>query len=171
MDIVKAITKDNNIPPDLNIKATTGKLRFMEPQSVCLSHPAVLLLQSYANKGYPVDCGPNWSLEHIELLLQWGPHISGEHKEAILFLQKETARKVDQGYAKIVRWGDIKHHHPAQLKLLLVAMIPHKSKAFCCILDLSFGIRHKGQTLASVNSATNKKALPHSMVQLGQCIK
>ena len=168
---INTIRKDENIPNGFNIKQSIGKLKLMEPRNHCLSHPASALLSDYARNGCPVDCGPNWSLEHIQHLLRRGPHVSSKHTAAIEFLRQETADKVTQGYARVVKWSDIKDCHPPQLKLSPVAMIPHKSKAFCCILDLSFGLRHRGKTLASVNSATNKKANPKSMAQLGQCIK
>ena len=170
-NLLSAINTDQNIPSDVDVKSNIGKLKLMDPQQLCMTHPAAPLLQSYANSGCPVDCGPNWSLDHIQLLLKQGPHISGKNTKAITFLRQETSTKVQQGYTRVVKWGDIKHNHPPQLKLSPVAMIPHKSKAFCCILDLSFGLRHQGKQLASVNSATRKQALPQAMTQLGQCVK
>ena len=170
-NLLQAIKKDDNIPSDIPIKSSLGKSQLMCPRTHCLSHPAAPLLQQYSTTGCPVDCGDNWSLQHILLLLKRGPHISGKHPAAINFLCKETMEKVEQGYARVVRWGDIKQNHPPQLKISPVAMIPHKSKAYRCILDLSFGLRHKGTTMASVNSSTIKKAKPQSMAQLGKCIR
>ena len=53
----------------------------------------------------------------------------------------------------------------------IVAMVPHKSRKFRTILDLSFRLRHKGKLLPSVNSNTTKLAPAEAMVQLGHCMK
>ena len=50
-------------------------------------------------------------------------------------------------------------------------MLPHKSKPFRCILDLSFTLFHKGVRYSSVNAWTQKMARPEAMVQLGQVIR
>jgi hypothetical protein len=59
---------------------------------------------------------------------------------------------------------------PPKLKIGPVAMIPHKSKPYQCILDLSFTLHNKGIAFSSVNATTDKK-LPQSMAQLGLCIQ
>ena len=50
-------------------------------------------------------------------------------------------------------------------------MIPHKSRYFRTILDLSFQIRHRGKLMESVNSATVKMAPAESMIQLRHCVQ
>ena len=50
-------------------------------------------------------------------------------------------------------------------------MIPHKTRKFRAILDLSFNLFHKGKKYTSVNETTNKKSKAESMVQLGLTIK
>ena len=50
-------------------------------------------------------------------------------------------------------------------------MIPHKSRAFRCILDLSFLLKVLGQHYKSVNETTNKQAPQESMAQLGSALK
>jgi hypothetical protein len=62
-------------------------------------------------------------------------------------------------------------YHPPKLKISPVAMIPHKSKPYQCILDLSFTLYDKSVAYSSVNETTNKQSLPQSMVQLGLCIQ
>ena len=74
----------------------------------CSFHPARDLLQIYADEGFPVDCGEPWYREKIELLLNQGPHISAKKPEAIKQLREETMEKVKQGYARVVKWRDIK---------------------------------------------------------------
>ena len=100
-----------------------------------------------------------------------GPHASAKSKAAIAALRQETLDKVKNNYARVIRWSDIKHNVPQQLKLSPVAMIPHKSRSFRCILDLSFRLRYKGKTLSSVNSETTKLAPAQSMAQLGSVLK
>ena len=38
------------------------------------AHDAIPFLKGYAHKRCPVQCGPNWGLEHIELMLTPGSH-------------------------------------------------------------------------------------------------
>ena len=49
-------------------------------------------------------------------------------------------------------------------------MIPHKSRLFRCILDLSFQLHHKGKIFGSVNENTIKLAPKQSMAQLGDVL-
>ena len=49
-------------------------------------------------------------------------------------------------------------------------MIPHKSKAYRCILDLSFTFTADGITYPSVNNTTEDCAPPEAMAQLGKTI-
>ena len=75
--------------------------------------------------------------------------IRGAHRSALTILarkelSKETVEKVKNGFAKIVRYGDIKDRLPENLKISPVAMIPHKSRQFRCILDLSFCLKIDG---------------------------
>ncbi len=67
-----------------------------------------------------------------------GPHQSSLAIDALVHFAAESAKKVKVGQAKLVLWDDIKHDPPPQLKISPIAAIPHKSKAFWSILDLSF---------------------------------
>ena len=64
------------------------------------------------------------------------------------------------------KMGDIKHNQPSNLKISHVAMIPHKSRTFRCILNLSYG-----RKIDLVNRRTNKLALQNDMAQLRWVIK
>jgi hypothetical protein len=143
----------------------------MQPTKFALSHDAAPLLNNYATNGHPVDCGPDWTQDHIEQLLLRGPHQSSTNKSAIKQLREETNTKVQHGYARIVKWCDIKSNIPPKLKISPVAMIPHKSKKFCCILDLTFKLFTKGKSFPSVNETTNKLSKAEAMVQLGHSLK
>ena len=164
--------KDISIFPDeLPVKEEIGKLGLMWPRTYAEFHKATPLLMSYAQEGCPAKCGPDWSKEKILLLLRRGPHRSAQKKQAIRQLRRETEEKIKHGYARVIKWGEIKNDIPPKLKISPVAMIPHKSKAFRCILDLSFTLNDNGHTYKSVNQTTNKQSKPEAMTQLGFCIK
>ncbi len=75
------------------------------------------------------------------------------------------------GQAKLVLWDDIKDDPPPQLKILQIAAIPHKSKAFRSILDLSFSLCLKnGRILELVNNSTVKMVPKGALDQLGQAL-
>ena len=171
IDIENELKSNDHFPPELPVKEEIGKLGLMWPRTYAEFHRATPLLNSYAKKGCPANCGPDWSLNKILLLLRRGPHRSTLQKAALRQLRKETTEKIKHGYARVVRWGDIKNNIPPKLKISPVAMIPHKSKPYRCILDLSFTLHDKGTSYASVNATTDKKSLPQSMAQLGLCIQ
>ena len=153
------------------LKQEIGKRSLMVPRHQALQHEAAPMLSDYATKGCPVHCGPDWTKEHIRELLLRGPHKSAKSKAAIKCLREETSDKIKGSYAKILKWRDIKDNIPAKLKISPVAMVPHKSKRFRCILDLSFGLRVGKTYHKSVNETTNPKSKQESMLQLGQTIK
>ena len=173
--LAQKLKNDTCISSELPAKELIGKslqLGLMKPQPpYATTHDAIPLLDGYANDGCPVDCGDDWTKEHIILLLERGPHRSANCKKAVRQLRQETVEKIKHKYARVVKWGDIKNNMPKKLKISPVAMIPHKSKPFRCILDLSFNLRHKGICYSSVNERTKKLARPESMVQLGQVVR
>ena len=156
-------------PPEIPVKQEVGKL--MQPQFHACNHPATPLLEQYARDGCPVDCGEQWSKEDIIATMLRGPHISATAKAAVRQLREETEDKIKHGYARVVKWKNIKNNIPPQLKVSPVAMIPHKSKKYRCILDLSWSLFHKGRKIHSVNDTTNRLAKAEAMVQLGLSIK
>ena len=167
-----AMNSTSVFPADIPVKQTIGKLLgLMRPNSSYQgTHAAIPLLNGFAEDGCPVDCGVDWSREQIEHLLRRGPHTSAKSKKAATQLRAETIEKCNNGYARVVKWKDIKNNIPKKLKISPVAMIPHKSKPFRCILDLSFKLCHKGKTYASVNELTSARSPPQAMVQLGTSI-
>ncbi len=170
--IKSSIPLDGTIPEEVPIQDTAGKSRLMDPSGPALDHVAGRLLKEYAENGCTVDTGPNWSMEQILTALERGPHQSAYAEGAPAFLQQETAEKVEHKFAKLVKWGDIKSNLPPNFKLSPVAMVPHKSKLFRVILDLTFQLKRKDGTLwESVNSATTKHARQESMSQLGSVVR
>jgi hypothetical protein len=83
-------------------------------------------------------------------------------------LRQEVDEKIKNGQARVVVWDDIKHNPPSELKISPVAMIPHKSRKFRAILDLSFPVKLKdGSVVPSVNNGTIKTAPRGAIDQIG----
>ncbi len=126
---------------------TTATTQIQPPQvyrnSMCptgraLAHPATGLLTEWATLGCPTCTGKPWTREEIWEAVARGPHQSALSPEALAHFAEEAAEKVRTKQARIVLWDDIKDNPPEQLKISPIAAIPHKSKAFRSILDLSF---------------------------------
>jgi hypothetical protein len=67
-----------------------------------------------------------------------GPHRSATSQDAIEHFAAEIKEKLRTKQARVVAWDNIKDDPPPQLKVSPIAAIPHKSKAYRSILDLSF---------------------------------
>jgi len=140
----------------------------MHPDPSIWNHPAFTCLWQYATKGCPVDCGPTWSRDHLAAMAQWGPHKLATSPEAIWCLCKETMEKVEQGLACLVFWDDIKDAPHPNRKISPIAAVPHKSRLYHLILDLSFQLCVNGLTMPSVNKTTTPLSNHKSMEQMGQ---
>jgi hypothetical protein len=100
-----------------------------------------------------------------------GPHRLALTDNAIAHFRAEVDEKVKSGQAKLVVWDSIKDNPPVELKIFPVAAIPHKSKQFCSIQDLSFNLRLKqGGIVPSVNATTIKTAPKGAIDQLGHSL-
>jgi hypothetical protein len=143
----------------------------MCPSGIATSHPAGELLSKWSKMGCPTKTGRSWSKEEMWEAVARGPHQSSRSTEALSHFAAESAKKVRVGQAKLVLLDDIKDNPPPQLKISPIAAIPHKSKAFWSILDLSFSFRLKnGGILESVNDSTVKMAPQGALDQLGQAL-
>jgi hypothetical protein len=144
----------------------------MCPRGLALHHPAAAKLLEYATGGCPANTGRNWSKEQIWAAVERGPHVSALNPDAIKQLKGEIADKVKVGQCKVVLWDDIKDDPPPQLKISPLAMIPHKSRQFRAILDLSFKLRLKdGTHLPSVNETTTLEAPAAAIDQMGHALQ
>ena len=144
----------------------------MTPSNRASTHSAYPFLLQYAEQGCPVDCGRPWTLEELEAAIAHGCHPSAAIPEASKCLREETLTKVKEGFARIISWEDIKKNGiPPNLKVSPIAAIPHKSRNFRMILDLSYQLKIGGERLQSVNDSSNKNlALQVSMAQLGSVL-
>ena len=121
--------------------------------------------------GCPVDCGDPWSVKRIQAAIDKAAHPSAQSKAAATACRNEALERVKDGCAKLIKWDDIKHNPPTNLKVSPLAAIPHKSREFCMILDLSYNIKINGIKLQSVNETSNKNLAPqHAMFELGNVI-
>lgn len=113
-----AFANNDSVPKTRLQRKALGKCaRLVNPQPNSLHHEATPLLRHYADHRCPVDCGEDWSVKHIEALLKRGPHISAKDPKAIKYFMEEVDSKVKNGYAKVVRYGDIRKNLPRKLKL------------------------------------------------------
>ena len=144
----------------------------MCPTGLALHHPAASLLTQYATLGCPTQTGKPWSKKEMEAAINRGPHVSALVPAAIEQLRLEVEDKVRRGQARLVLWDDIKCNPPPQLKISPIAMIPHKSRLFRAILDLSFPVRlQNGTTVPSVNDGTTKTAPRGAIDQIGHSLQ
>ncbi len=149
-------------PPHRNCMCPTGR---------ALNHPAATLLREWSTLGCPTRTGRNWTKGEIWAAVERGPHRSATSPEALKHFEEEIKEKLHKNQACLVVWDAIKDNPPAQLKISPIAAIPHKSKAFRSILDLSFRLRLKnGGVLAAVNDTTIKSAPKGAINQLGECL-
>jgi len=99
----------------------------MAPQGLSLKHEATTILKDWEQFGCPTATGNDWTTTQIRAAIDRGPHKSTLEPDALEHFATEVADKVAKGQARVVLWDDIKHDHPKQLKISLVAAIPHKS--------------------------------------------
>ena len=143
----------------------------MCPSDVALHHPAASLLKEWATYGCPTRTGRPWTKVEMQEAVDRGPHQSALSKEAIAHFRAEVDEKIKSGQARLVAWESIKDDPPSELKISPIAAIPHKSKQFRSILDLSFHLQLKqGGILPSVNATTIKTAPKGAIDQLGHTL-
>ena len=135
------------------------------------------MLQHFGTHGCPVEVISDWTLQQLDQAVNYGAHPSATTPTAAAALRAEALEKVDQGFARLVSWSELRQtiSDGAKLhsKISPIAAIPHKSRLFRMILDLS----HKGQRRfgthgkCSVNDLTDETAAPSlSMAQLGSTL-
>ena len=143
----------------------------MLPRHEVLTHPAGPDLLRYAVDGCPVDCGEQWSKQRIEAAIAKGAHASAEAPGAAEACRKEALERVADGSCRLVTWKDIENNIPPNLKVSPIAAVPHKSRIYRMILDLSYQIKVNGKKLKSVNETSDKDLAPqHAMYELGNVI-
>lgn len=144
----------------------------MYPRNKALDHPAAPLLLEYAENGCPANCGSNWSTTQIHDYISYNNHTSAQQHDAALAVRTDALQKVADGLCILIDWDALQTNMPPNLKISPLAAIPHKSRAFRMILDLSF--QHHaadGTKYDAVNSAPDNLDVPeHSQNELGNVI-
>jgi hypothetical protein len=129
------------------------------------------MLLDFAHDGCPAETGDDWNLDLLDEAVRHGAHPSALDPIAAEALITETMRKVDEGFARIIPWKTLRDQLPAKLKVSPIAAIPHKSRLFRMILDLSHGFRLVEVDCPSVNDGTtDAKAPMESMAELGSVL-
>ena len=143
----------------------------MCPAGLALYCPAAERLLDWVEFGCPTQTGKPWSISEMEEAILRGPHQSALTPEALKHFAAEIKEKVRTKQARVVKWDTIKNNPPMELKILPIAAIPHKLKAYWSILDLSFQLRLKnGGVREAVNDTTRKTAPGGAINQLGECL-
>ena len=118
--LIHEILQENSaiFPQDLPIQEALGKkkLGLMWPRGITNLHPAAALLHQYSDHGCPVDCGEDWAEQQITVAILRGLHISAHNPIARQCLIEEALEKERGGYAKIIKFKDIKNNMPKHLK-------------------------------------------------------
>ena len=140
------------------------------PRDRALLHPAASLLTEHALQGCPADCGEDWSIDKMVAAIAKGPHPTANSQEAAECCWKEAEEKQRSGQALLFKWSSLRKSPPKKLKMSPVACVPHKSRMFRLMLDLSYDLRMRGKKHPSVNEASAKLAPQESMGKLGTVI-
>jgi hypothetical protein len=129
---------DKVLPTSAANKSQPTHRNAMCPAGLAMSHPVADTLMDWATFGCPTKTGQPWTQADLEEAIARGPHQSVLTPEAIKHFAQEIKEKVRTNQARVVAWNTIKDSPPTELKISPIAAIPHKSKAFWLILDLSF---------------------------------
>jgi hypothetical protein len=101
----------------------------MRPKGLGLHHLAANLQEEYAMLGCPTHTGKPWTKDEMLEAVVRGPHHLAMSPKAIQHFGLKAIEKVKAEQA-ILQWENIKNLPPPQLKILPIAAISHKSKAF-----------------------------------------
>ena len=112
-----------------------------------------------------------WTEEQLKAAIERGPHLSAMKPAAMKAFREEVAEKVGKNQVRILSWDDIKTDPPKQLKVSPMAQIPHKSRAYRTLLDLSHELKKGKEVLArSVNDSTVPLAPEEALIQMGSAM-
>jgi hypothetical protein len=143
----------------------------MCPAGLAMRHPVADTLLEWAQLGCPTKTGQPRTQADMEEAIARGPHQLAPTPEAIKHFAQEVEEKVRTNQARVVEWDTIKASPPTNLKVSLIVAIPHKSKAYWSILDLSFRLKlQSGGIRLAVNDTTTKTAPGGAIDQIGDCL-
>ena len=88
--------------------------------------------------------GKHWTLTQLKAVLARGPHASALKSDDIVQQCTDARESEKQGFTKIYCWEELKTKLSPALELFPLAIIPHKSRKYMAILDLSFSLNVVG---------------------------
>jgi len=163
---------NNKVATSVEVKVNEGEL--MQPRIRVLTYLTGPILLHYAQKECLVDVGRPWTREEILVAAERGPNKSALALDAIATMNDEVRDKVKEGFAEVVYLDEINHllgtEEQTHLKISPLTMVPHKSRKYRAILDLSFALKIFGMEIPSVNENTVVTAPQHSMSQMGSVL-
>jgi len=109
-------------------------------------------------------------MERIEQAITRGAHTSAREPKAAEYAWKEAQEKEAKGFCQIHKWSTLRNSCPVDLKISPLAAIPHKSRAYRLLLDLSFGLKMNGQRQPSVNETTIQTVPHHALDYIGTAL-
>ena len=134
-------------------------------------HPAYETLLEYATGGFSINSGRNCTKEEIHAAVMRGPHESALEDKYIGHFDYEAKGNVESKLARLVLYYEVRGDLPEQMKVSPIATIPHNSKTFRSILDLSFLLHLIPHELVpSVNDNSRKTSLGVAMDQIGHVL-
>ncbi len=162
---------DRVLPPCADNKTRPPHRNAMCPAGLAMRHPAADTLLEWAQLGCPTKTGRLWTQADMEEAIARGPHQWALTLEAIEHFAQEIEEKVRTNQARVIEWDTIKASPPTELKVSLIAAIPHKSKAYWLILDLLFHLKlQSGGIRLAVNDTMTKTAPGGAIDQIGDCL-
>ena len=120
----------------------------VQPRVIALLHDTSELIDAYSQDGYSTGCGEDWAVDQMEAALQIRTYPSSDTEDAMKALHNETRGKVVNGYAKIIRYGELEKTFRQRYKISPMAMIPHKSRSYHKSFDFSFQLLKKGRIIS-----------------------
>ena len=79
----------------------------VQPRVIALLHDTSELIDAYSQDGYSTGCGEDWAVDQMEAALQIRTYPSSDTEDAMKALHNETRGEVVNGYAKIIRYGEL----------------------------------------------------------------
>ena len=145
----------------------------MCPSNLALQHPAAPILKQYATKGCPVDPGRHWSRDEVRAAVAYGSHPMEDSASKQFW--EEAVEKQSRGLVSIIDWEEIDalpdEKFPRNMKVSPLSAVPHKSRGWRAILDLSWMVKFQNSKVPSVNGNSTKLAPRGSMDQIGHTLQ
>ncbi len=161
-------TDESKLPSTQLLQNSTSYQNSMCPLGLALDHTTAAHLNKWSRLGCPTMIGKPWTKLQLTTAIRRGPYSSALTPTAMVHFANKMKQKVACGQAKLICWRDIRNNPPAELKISPISAIPHKSKPYQSILNLSFTLRLQDtMAIPLVNKSTVKTGPKGAVNQLG----